>query len=82
MSAMHILAKTFRKLYTRDTISPETVKNLDQCLQIAKEYQERYVEMLQKVTYNIITLLTRCIVYSKFCSDCIVQIKYRLQNMY
>ncbi|XP_059148965.1 deleted in lung and esophageal cancer protein 1-like [Physella acuta] len=44
----HILAKCFRDLYTRDTIRPETVKNL----QISKggddPYHERYVENLQK----------------------------------
>lgn len=45
----HILARTFRDLYTRDSVRPETVKNL----QISKggddPYHERYVENLQKV---------------------------------
>nr|XP_022304299.1 deleted in lung and esophageal cancer protein 1-like isoform X2 [Crassostrea virginica] len=45
----HILAKTFRQLYTRDTISPETVKNLSVSKGGDDEYHERYVEMLQKV---------------------------------
>ena len=57
----HILAKTFRQLYTRDTISPETVKNLSVSKGGDDEYHERYVEMLQKVTYHIITKLTKCI---------------------
>ena len=48
----HILAKTFRQLYTRDTISPETVKNLSVSKGGDDEYHERYVEMLQKVTYH------------------------------
>lgn len=45
----HILAKTFRQLYTRDTISPDTVKNLSVSKGGDDEYHERYVEMLQKV---------------------------------
>lgn len=59
----HILAKTFRQLYTRDTISPETVKNLSVSKGGDDEYHERYVEMLQKVTYHIITKLTQSMVY-------------------
>lgn len=52
----HILAKTFRQLYTRDTISPETVKNLSVSKGGDDEYHERYVEMLQKVRYSQLNL--------------------------
>ncbi|XP_061179869.1 deleted in lung and esophageal cancer protein 1-like isoform X2 [Saccostrea echinata] len=45
----HILAKTFRQLYTRDTIGPDTVKNLSVSKGGDDEYHERYVEQLQKV---------------------------------
>lgn len=45
----HILARTFRDLYTRDSIRPETVKNL----QVSKcgddPYHEQYVDNLQRV---------------------------------
>ncbi|XP_056008414.1 deleted in lung and esophageal cancer protein 1-like isoform X2 [Ostrea edulis] len=48
----HILAKTFRQLYTRDTIGPDTVKNLSVSKGGDDEYHERYVEQLQKVFHE------------------------------
>ncbi|KAK7110848.1 deleted in lung and esophageal cancer protein 1-like isoform X2 [Littorina saxatilis] len=45
----HILAKAFRDLYTRETIRPETVKNLQVSKECDDPYHERYVESLQKV---------------------------------
>ncbi|KAK3108686.1 hypothetical protein FSP39_013370 [Pinctada imbricata] len=45
----HILAKTFRDLYTRDTIGPDTVKNLSVSKGGDDPYHERYVESLQKI---------------------------------
>ncbi|ESO99860.1 hypothetical protein LOTGIDRAFT_238689 [Lottia gigantea] len=45
----HILTQTFRDLYTRDTVRPETVKNLQVTKGSDDPYHERYVESLQKV---------------------------------
>lgn len=60
----HILAKTFRQLYTRDTISPDTVKNLSVSKGGDDEYHERYVEMLQKVhSVELGYLKHRCFEY-------------------
>ena len=52
----HILTKTFRELYTRDAIGPETVKNLQVSKNGDDPYHERYVESLQKVTRYCIRL--------------------------
>ncbi|XP_021361346.1 deleted in lung and esophageal cancer protein 1-like isoform X1 [Mizuhopecten yessoensis] len=45
----HILAKTFRELYTRDAIGADTVANLGVSKHGDDPYHERYVEALQKV---------------------------------
>ncbi|XP_069130810.1 deleted in lung and esophageal cancer protein 1-like isoform X4 [Argopecten irradians] len=45
----HILAKTFREIYTRDAISADTVANLGVSKHGDDPYHERYVEALQKV---------------------------------
>ncbi|KAK6165505.1 hypothetical protein SNE40_022422 [Patella caerulea] len=45
----HILTRTFRELYTRDTVRPETVKHLQVSKGGDDPYHERYVESLQKV---------------------------------
>ncbi|XP_053374594.1 deleted in lung and esophageal cancer protein 1-like isoform X2 [Mercenaria mercenaria] len=45
----HILVRTFRELFTRDAIGPDTVKNLSVSKGGADPYHERYVEALQKV---------------------------------
>ncbi|KAH9519059.1 Deleted in lung and esophageal cancer protein 1 [Bulinus truncatus] len=45
----HILARIFRDLYTRDTIRPDTVKNLQTSKYGDDAYHERYVENLQKI---------------------------------
>lgn len=45
----HILTRTFRDLYTRDAIGPETVRNLNVSKGGDDPYHERYVESLQKV---------------------------------
>ncbi|WAQ94358.1 DLEC1-like protein, partial [Mya arenaria] len=45
----HILVKTFRELFTRDAIGPETVKNLKVSKGGDDPYHERYVDALQKV---------------------------------
>ncbi|XP_060064823.1 deleted in lung and esophageal cancer protein 1-like [Ylistrum balloti] len=45
----HILAKTFRELYTRDAISADTVANLGVSKHGDDPYHERYVEALEKV---------------------------------
>lgn len=49
----HILTKTFRELFTRDAIGPDTVKNLSISKGGDDPYHERYVESLQKVKLNI-----------------------------
>ena len=46
----HILARTFRDLYTRDTVRPDTVKNLQVSKGGDDPYHEQYVDNLQKVT--------------------------------
>ncbi|XP_033743778.1 deleted in lung and esophageal cancer protein 1-like isoform X2 [Pecten maximus] len=45
----HILAKTFREIYTRDAISADTVANLGVSKHGDDPYHERYVDALQKV---------------------------------
>ncbi|KAK7011463.1 deleted in lung and esophageal cancer protein 1 [Biomphalaria glabrata] len=45
----HILARNFRELYTRDTIRPDTVKNLQTSRGGDDAYHEHYVESLQKI---------------------------------
>ncbi|XP_013414779.1 deleted in lung and esophageal cancer protein 1 [Lingula anatina] len=45
----HILAKTFRDFFTRETVRPETIRNLAVSREGGDEYHERYVEALQKV---------------------------------
>ena len=45
----HILARAFRDLYTRETVRPETVKNLQVSKGGDDPYHEHYVESLQKV---------------------------------
>ena len=50
----HILTRTFRDLYTRDAIGPETVRNLNVSKGGADPYHSRYVESLQKVIFSLI----------------------------
>jgi len=45
----HILVSTFRELFTRDAIGPDTVKNLSVSKGGDDEYHETYVQSLQKV---------------------------------
>ncbi|KAL4222937.1 Deleted in lung and esophageal cancer protein 1 [Mactra antiquata] len=45
----HILVGTFRELFTRDAIGPDTVRNLSVSKGGDDPYHERYVEALQKV---------------------------------
>lgn len=47
----HILVRTFRELFTRDAIGPDTVKNLAVSKGGDDEYHETYVQSLQKVTF-------------------------------
>ena len=47
----HILAKTFRQLFTRDAIAPDTVHFLNKSRGGEDPYHEKYVEALQKVTW-------------------------------
>ena len=44
----HILAKTFRQLFTRDAIAPDTVHFLNKSKGGDDAYHEQYVEALQK----------------------------------
>ena len=48
----HLLAKTFRHLFTRDTVDNNTVKNLDTSKGSHDEYHESYVAALNKVCTN------------------------------
>ncbi|XP_052246606.1 deleted in lung and esophageal cancer protein 1-like isoform X3 [Dreissena polymorpha] len=45
----HILVKSFRELFTRDAIGPDTVRNLKVSKGGDDPYHERYVDALQKV---------------------------------
>ncbi|XP_077978029.1 deleted in lung and esophageal cancer protein 1-like [Glandiceps talaboti] len=45
----HVLASTFRELFTRDFVEQERVKNLNISRSTDDEYHERYVEQLRKV---------------------------------
>ena len=45
----HILARAFRDLYTRETVRPEVVKNLQVSKGGDDPYHEYYVDNLQKV---------------------------------
>ena len=46
----HVLAKTFRELFMRDTVGQDTVRNLSVSRGGDNAYHERYVESLQKVS--------------------------------
>ena len=58
----HILARTFRQLFTRDSVAPDTVQNLTQSKGGDDPYHEKYVEQLQKVS-NILTCYAECKLY-------------------
>ncbi|ELU16950.1 hypothetical protein CAPTEDRAFT_224255 [Capitella teleta] len=45
----HVLARTFRHLFTRDTVAPETVQYLGTSKGGDNPYHERYVERLEQV---------------------------------
>ena len=45
----HILARTFRQLFTRDAVGPDTVHYLNKSRGGDDEYHERYVEALRQV---------------------------------
>ena len=48
---LHILAKTFREIFTRDPVGTDTMKNLAVSKGEDDPYHERYVDALQKVIY-------------------------------
>ena len=45
----HILAKTYREIFTRDPVGTDTMKNLAVSKGGDDPYHERYVDALQKV---------------------------------
>ena len=45
----HVLASTFRQLFTRDAVAPDTVQYLNTSRGGEDDYHEKYVESLQKV---------------------------------
>ncbi|XP_030846689.1 deleted in lung and esophageal cancer protein 1 isoform X1 [Strongylocentrotus purpuratus] len=45
----HVLARTFRDIFTRDLVEQETVKNLNKSRSGDDSYHEKYVEELRKV---------------------------------
>ena len=45
----HILARTFREIFTRDPVGIDTMKNLAASKGGDDPYHERYVDALQKV---------------------------------
>jgi len=46
----HILVRTFRELFTRDTIAPDTIQYLNTSRCSDDEYHQQYVDALLKVT--------------------------------
>jgi len=46
----HILVRTFRELFTRDTIAPDTIQYLSTSRCSENEYHQQYVDDLLKVT--------------------------------
>lgn len=46
----HILAQTFRHLFMRDTVAPNTVRHLQRSKTGEDDYHQRYVESLEKVS--------------------------------
>ena len=48
----HVLARTFRDIFTRDLVEQETVKNLNKSRSGDDSYHEKYVEELRKVMQN------------------------------
>ena len=51
----HILARTFRQLFTRDAVGPDTVHYLNKSRGGDDEYHERYVEALRQVDQFLIS---------------------------
>lgn len=45
----HILVRTFRELFTRDTIAPDTIQYLNTSRCSEDEYHQQYVDALLKV---------------------------------
>jgi len=45
----HILVRTFRELFTRDTIAPDTIQYLNTSKCSDDEYHQQYVDALLKV---------------------------------
>ena len=64
----HILAKTFRQLFTRDTVDTATVKNLDQSKGSLDEYHEKYVLALNRV--RLLFVVGNCL-YMPNVSNCV-----------
>ena len=48
----HILVKTFRELFTKDIIAPDTVEHLSTSRCSDDEYHHEYVDALMKVCYQ------------------------------
>jgi len=46
----HILVRTFRELFTRDTIAPDTIQYLNTSKCSDDEYHQHYVDALLKVS--------------------------------
>jgi hypothetical protein len=51
----HVLAKTFRELFTRDVIGADMIRNLSVSKGGPDQYHERYVTALQEVNYQCLT---------------------------
>ena len=45
----HVLARTFRQLFTRDTVAVDTIENLHKSRGGEDEYHEKYVAALKQV---------------------------------
>jgi len=62
----HVLVRTFRELFTRDTIAPDTIQYLNTSRCSENEYHQQYVDELLKVPVVVYCGLN----VGLFCSMC------------
>ena len=59
----HILVRTFRELFTRDTIAPDTIQYLNTSRCTENEHHQQYVDDLLKVIIAVYRGFIACVVY-------------------
>jgi len=66
----HILVRTFRELFTRDTIAPDTIQYLNTSRCSENEYHQQYVDDLLKVST---VAIYRSLNVGLFCNICSIR---------